>query len=190
MMRKIDDIHTMSDADLIHAYQRERIDITILYQRYADLVYGSCLKYFKNKADADDAVSEIFVLVSKKLKTHEVASFKSWLYTVTKNYCIEVLRRNNRLRDKMSAAESVYSEAIFHPDDAVDREVIRKMNGCIDNLANNQKQTIQLFYFDKVPYKNIADKLDLSWDQVRSLIQNGRRNIKNCLEKKGLGELQ
>lgn len=183
-MSKIIQLNQKSDAELILEYKKGKIDMTVLYARYSRLVFGSCLKYFKNKPDADDAVSEIFTLVGKKLKTHEVNSFKSWLYTVTRNYCIEVLRKNNRHRDKISNAEIMYSETIFHPDSVEDEEMIKKLSKCIEALPPKQKQTVDLFYYQKIGYKEIAKQLDISWDKVRSFMQNGRRNLKNCIENK------
>ena len=182
-MTKIVQLNKTSDADIITAYKAGTGDLTELYNRYANLVLGSCLKYFKNKPDADDAVSGIFSLVSKKLKTHEVESFKSWLYTVTSNYCIEVLRKNNRQRDKISAAESMYSDTIFHPDEVEDEVLITKLGKCIDALPDKQRMVIDMFYFKKINYKDISVKMDISWDKVRSYMQNGRRNLKNCIEK-------
>ena len=79
MIRKVDPNHK-SDGELIEELKSGNGDITQLYERYSSLVFGSCLKYFKNRADADDAVSEIFSLVGKKLKDHQVTHFKSWLY--------------------------------------------------------------------------------------------------------------
>jgi len=170
-----------SDADLIATYKSGDGDISELYNRYANLVYGSCLKYFKNKSDADDAVSEIFLLVRDKLQIHDVNNFKSWLYTVTKNYCIEVLRKDNRSRDKISHAESMYSDAVFHPDDVVDEAQIRRLRQCIEKLPEKQRSIIEQFYYQKSSYNQISDKMNMSWNQVRSYIQNGRRNLEICV---------
>ena len=183
-MTRIIQLKGRTDEELIAEHKLGKEGISELYNRYSKLVFGSCLKYFKNKPDADDAVSEIFVLIDKKLKTHEVSNFKSWLYTVTRNYCIEVLRKKNRHRDKISTAESMYSESIFHPDDIEDEDVLKKLEKCIEALPEKQRMTIDLFYYQKVTYKNIALKMGLSWDKVRSFMQNGRRNLKNCLENK------
>ena len=185
-MTRIIQLKGRTDEELIAEHKLGKSSISELYNRYSNLVYGSCLKYFKNKPDADDAVSEIFVLINKKLKTHEVSYFKSWLYTVTRNYCIEVLRKKNRQRDKISSAENMYSESIFHPDDIDDEVMLNKLAKCIEALPAKQRMTIDLFYYKKVTYKNIALKMNLSWDQVRSFMQNGRRNLKNCLESKML----
>lgn len=183
-MTRIIQLKEHTDEALIAEHKLGNPGIAELYGRYKNLVFGSCLKYLKNKADADDAVSEIFELIDKKLKTHEVASFKSWLYTVTRNYCIEILRKRNRHRDKINKAESMYSETVFHPDDIVDEELVKILENCIEALPLKQRKTIDLFYYQKVTYKEIANKMGLSWDKVRSFMQNGRRNLKNCLENK------
>ena len=183
-MTKILKKEDCTDVELISHYKNGEEVMGELYGRYKNLVYGSCLKYFKNRTDADDAVAEIFVLLSKKLKTHEVTHFKSWLYTLTRNYCIEVLRKTNRRRDKKNTAESMYSEVVFHPDDIRDEKMLANLDDCIEALPPNQKKTIMSFYFEKIDYKTIAKSMDVSWNTVRSWMQNGRRNIKNCLENK------
>jgi len=183
-MTRILQLKEHTDTELIAEHKLGNPGLSELYTRYNKLVFGSCLKYFKNRPDADDAVSEIFSLIDRKLKTHEVSNFKSWLYTVTRNYCIEVLRKKNRQRDKLSAAENMYSETIFHPDDIVDEELMKILEKCIEALPEKQRMTVDLFYFKKVTYKDIAVKMGLSWDKVRSFMQNGRRNLKNCLESK------
>ena len=183
-MTKIIALKERTDEALIVEHKLGNPGISELYKRYNHLVFGSCLKYFKNRADAEDAVNEIFMLIDKKLKVHDVSNFKSWLYTVTRNYCIEVLRKNNRQRDKKSTAENMYSETIFHPDNVRDEVMLEKLTKCIEELPEKQRMTIDLFYYQKVPYKSIAEKMNRSWDQVRSFMQNGRRNLKICLERK------
>lgn len=183
-MTRIIRLKEQTDEELIIAHKLGNKGISELYARYHNLVFGSCLKYFKNRPDADDAVSEIFALIDRKLKSHEVLNFKSWLFTVTRNYCIEVLRKRNRQRDKLSAAESMYSETVFHPDDIEDVDLLKKLEVCIEALPEKQRMTVDLFYYKKETYKEIAIKMGLSWDKVRSFMQNGRRNLKNCLDSK------
>lgn len=183
-MTRIIQLKEHTDEELIAEHKLGNTGISELYARYKNLVFGSCLKYFKNRPDADDAVSEIFALIDRKLKTHDVSNFKSWLFTVTRNYCIEVLRKKNRQRDKISVAENMYSETVFHPDDIVDEGLLKKLEKCLEALPEKQRMTVDLFYYKKETYKDIAKKMDLSWDKVRSFMQNGRRNLKNCLESK------
>lgn len=174
----------ISESELIHQYQEtgEHAYVAKLYQAYMPMVYGTGLKYLKNSADAKDAMMSIYELVSKKLKTHKVENFKSWLYVLTKNYCLDTLRKKSRRLDKKETAEIMYSEQIYHPDSvAHDKEQI--LHECIEKLKTEQKQIINAFYFEKLSYQVIADRFEIKWSKVRSQIQNGRRMLKNCIEK-------
>jgi len=176
----------ITDKELVSQY-KEHTDQKIigeLYNRYSRLVFGSCLKYLKDRQLAEDAVNDIFVQISKKLATHNVEYFKSWLYTVTRNHCIEILRKENRHRDKKTTSELMYTEAVFHPDDVEDTATLQALAQCIAALPANQQKCIQLFYYEKTSYQDIAASLQLNWNKVRSFIQNGRRNLKNCLTEK------
>lgn len=180
------DIKGTEDKELVSNYKAngDQKIIGELYNRYSRLVFGSCLKYLKDRGLAEDAVNDIFVQLSKKLKTHNVEYFKSWLYTVTRNHCIEILRKQNRHRDKKTESELMYTEAVFHPDDVENTETIKLLGDCIKALPTNQQKCIQLFYYEKVSYQDIAATLELNWNKVRSFIQNGRRNLKNCISEK------
>lgn len=180
------DIESKEDKILVQDYKNDADQKIIgeLYKRYNRLVFGSCLKYLKDVGLAEDAVNDIFIQVSKKLKSHNVEYFKSWLYTVTRNHCIEILRKENRHKDKKNSSELMYTESVFHPDDVVDADTIKVLTECIEQLPTNQQKCIQLFYYEKVSYQNIAETLEINWNKVRSFIQNGRRNLKNCITSK------
>mgnify|MGYP000291574715 CR=1 FL=1 len=171
-----------SDLELIHEYKKGHNTMGILYARYSNLVFGSCLKYLKDRTKAEDATGEIFLMLSEKLKSHKVDYFKSWLYTLTRNYCFDQLRKINRNREKISEAEIMYSDIIFHPDDVQDDERIVKLKNCISQLNEEQSGVVESFYYQKLSYKEIAESMSCSWDKVRSLIQNARRNLKICIE--------
>jgi len=179
-------IKETTDKELISEYKvnADQQIIGELYDRYSRLVFGSCLKYLKDRQLAEDAVNDIFVQISKKLATHNVEYFKSWLYTVTRNHCIEILRKVNRHRDKKNASELMYTEAVFHPDDIEDTQTLTALAQCLKALPTNQQKCIKLFYYEKTSYQDIAAHLELNWNKVRSFIQNGRRNLKNCLTDK------
>lgn len=148
------------------------------------LVLGSCINYFKNETDAEDAVMDIYEKIVKKTLTSDVQFFKSWLFTVTRNHCFEKLRRRNTHSDKENAAQLMYTEEVFHPDNVEKDEEVNILHECIDTLEKMQRRCIQLFYFKKMSYTEIAEELDLNFNKVRSRIQNGRRNLKRCIEAK------
>lgn len=182
-VRKDDGLIT--DLELIEKYKSSSNPevVASLYNRYITLVYGLCLKYLKEESSSKDAVMEIYELVSKKLISHDVTNFKSWLYVVSKNHCFGILRKAQTTLTKQKQAEVMYSEEVFHPDTINKQEKIKQLDLCIEKLPLDQKKCIQMFYFEKKSYQEIVDQLELEWKHVRSFIQNGRRNLKNCMER-------
>lgn len=176
----------MPDADLLQQYrQSANLEVLgLLYQRYMDLVYGVCLKYLKQPDDAKDSVLLIFEELIGKLQKHEVSNFKSWLHQVAKNHCLMRLR-SEKNKKMLPLDESVvqYEENV-HLNGALEKEEnYQRMHRCLEKLADGQKQAIELFYLKGKCYQEIAAQTGLDWNQVRSNIQNGRRNLKLCMEK-------
>ncbi len=187
MIRFKSDHIEASDDSLIQLFKEtDRIEYaTDLYSKYIELVYGVCLKYFKNEDDSKDAVMDIYEKVISKLKTHDVDYFKSWLFILSKNHCLSELRKSKRVFEKEIDYKKINGEEpSFLPFEGDMKEAqLVKMENCIQHLIDNQKQCITRFYLKKQSYKDIAEQLSMSWSRVRSLIQNGRRNLKICIEK-------
>lgn len=159
-----------------------------LYERYMHLVYGVCLKYFKERMAAQDGVTSIFEKLITELPKHEVANFKSWLYVLTKNFCLMQIRsqktETKRLHDYQSDQKIfVESEQEMHPIDEEEQHLNKLLQDCIEKLKGEQQQCIKLFYFESKSYKEISDTLTLEENKVKSFIQNGKRNLKICIEK-------
>jgi RNA polymerase sigma-70 factor (ECF subfamily) len=177
---------SLTDKELVVHYKQSG-DLAILgelYQRYMDLVYGVCLKYFKEPETAKDSVMQIFEELVLKLKKHEVDNFKGWLHQVAKNYCLMQLRTPKNLKTVEMKIELVQSEESVHLNGALEKEEnFKKLEYCLGELTNEQRQAIKLFYLDGKCYNEIVEITGQEWNQVRSLIQNGRRNLKICMEK-------
>jgi RNA polymerase sigma factor (sigma-70 family) len=179
---------SFSDSELVQQYKDTSNMDTLgdLYGRYMDLLYGVCLKYFKEPDEAQDAVIHIFEELVTKLKKYEIDNFKGWLYQLAKNHCLMKLRsRKNQPvnvdTDLMHLQENV------HLDDVMQKETsLIVMEHCIEQLPSEQKTAIQLFYLQEKCYKEIADTTALDINKVRSFIQNGRRNLKICMDKTAL----
>jgi RNA polymerase sigma factor (sigma-70 family) len=177
-----------NDHDLVQQYRTGGDIDTLgeLYQRYMDLVYGVCLKYMKEPEDAKDCVINIFEELVPKLKKYEVDNFKPWLYQLAKNHCLMKLRSKKGHPVNIDIDVMHLSENI-HPDDAMEKELrLSSMEYCIEQLPRDQKQAIQLFYLEEKCYKEIAETISTEINKVRSFIQNGRRNLKICMEKQAL----
>lgn len=176
-----------TDQELVSLYKQDGDIRTLgeLYQRYMDLVFAVCLKYLKEPEAAKDAVMSIFEELISKLAKHEVSHFKGWLYTVAKNFCLMQLRSQKLMPvsqglEFMQSAEKSHLEGVFEKEGNLDQ-----LSKCIDGLSPEQKQTVQLFYLQEKSYKEIAGITNTDWNQVRSLVQNARRNLKICMEKNG-----
>lgn len=177
---------TATDAELVVQYKAGGdLDVLAdLYQRYMDLIYGVCLKYTKDTEDAKDCVLNIFEELVLKLKKYEVDNFKGWLYQVAKNHCLMKLRSTKNL-PKHIDADLVHLEENVHLNDILEKEAnFDVMDYCMGKLIGEQRQTIELFYLKEKCYKDIAEITGLDANKVRSFIQNGRRNLKICMDKK------
>ncbi len=181
-----------SDGELLADYQNSR-DMEILgelYQRYMHLVYGVCLKYFGEREKSKDAVIQIFEKLVTEVEKHEISNFKSWLFVVSKNHCLMELRKTKPgktmlISDEREMAVFMEKEPELHPIDKEPEEINEKaLNDCIERLKEEQKQCVRLFYFENKSYREIGSVLNLEEKKVKSFIQNGKRNLKICLESK------
>ena len=176
-----------SDAELVLRY-RESGDLKILgelYQRYMELVFGVCLKYLKEPEPAQDAVMQIFEELVSKLKKHEVGNFRGWLHQVAKNYCLMQLRTPKNLKTVELPALLMQNEEDVHLNGVMEKEEnFQKLEICLGSLPDEQRTMIKLFYLDGKCYNEIVEITGHNWNHVRSSIQNGRRNLKLCMEKK------
>jgi RNA polymerase sigma factor (sigma-70 family) len=176
----------LADKELVALY-KENGDMAVLgelYQRYMELVYGVCLKYFKEPERSKDSVMLIFEELTTKLKKHEVDNFKGWLHQLAKNHCLMQLRTPKNMKTVEFKTEIVQSEEDVHLNGVMEKEEsLQTMEFCLETLVAEQKEAIQLFYLQGRCYNEITEITGKEWNQVRSLIQNGRRNLKICMEK-------
>ena len=173
------------DEELLKDYQSSEDQnlLAILYLRYTDLVYGTCIKYLKNSETAKDATIGIYEELIIKLKTHQVENFKSWLYVLTKNYCLMQLRKNKQNMIIELPATVMQTEDFSHLDSVLEKEKeLKRLENCMETLNDEQNKVIKLFYLENKCYNEITGITGLEWNKVRSLIQNGRRNLKICME--------
>jgi RNA polymerase sigma-70 factor (ECF subfamily) len=118
------------------------------------------------------------------LRQHEVENFKAWLYSLAKNYCLMQLRSQQHKKTVSLNPDVMQSSEELHLDNAWQREAgFKQLEQCLQTLSTDQKQTVELFYLQQKCYNEIVALTGIEWNKVRSLIQNGRRNLKICMEK-------
>lgn len=183
------DIHGKSDSELLSSYLQSG-DLEILgtlYNRYIHLVYGVCLKYLSDREESKDAVNKIFENLITEIPKFEIQNFRGWLYVVTKNYCLMEIRKKKTEKNRFEKySQDIFMEStgISHPIDEVSdgNGLHHNLKLCINKLKEEQRTCIQLFYFEEKCYQEIADELNIDLNKVKSYIQNGKRNLKICLE--------
>lgn len=172
------------DEVLVVEY-RKTGDLTVLaelYQRYMELLYGVCLKYLKEPEDAKDAVLSLYEELILKLRKHEVANFRGWLYQVTRNHCLMKLR-SQKSKPRIAGSDIMQLEEIaHHNEDGNNEEDFKILAECMEQLNIGQREVIELFYLQEKCYKEIATVTGKDINTIRSFIQNGRRNLKLCME--------
>lgn len=175
-----------TDEELLELYQAtRRLEwLGDLYMRYTSLVYGVCLKYLKDREEAKDAVMQIHEKLITSLLRHEVAHFRSWLYVNARNHCLMQLRaRKGRITEEISPF-IVENDSVGHQEEELELN-IQKLEKCLDTLTGPQQQCVRLFYLEEKCYKDIGVETGFEVHLVKSYIQNGKRNLKICMEENG-----
>ncbi|MFP5079081.1 RNA polymerase sigma factor [Pedobacter sp. JCM 36344] len=175
-----------NDADLIRSYKVSgSLDVLgQLYNKYMHLVFGVCINYLKDEELSKDAVMQIFEELILKLKVHEVQNFKSWLHVLTRNHCLMAIRKNAK-HETVSLEDTFVENTDFvHLDmDDTKESKLSVMEKCMEKLPQEQRITVDLFYLQEKCYKEVSDMTGYDMLKVKSYIQNGKRNLKICIEK-------
>ncbi len=174
-----------SDAELLAQFQvnRELAPLTELFSRYTSLVYGVCLKYLKDREEARDMVMQVFEKLIQVLPDQQVTYFRGWLYVATRNQCLMALRVKKSHGARELDASVMEIVHLLHPEEEPEMESnLTKLEKCIETLATDQKSCVRLFFLEENSYAQVAEKTGFNLNQVKSYIQNGKRNLKNCME--------
>ena len=174
----------LTDEELLVKYKAKpsRVLFGEIYRRYGHLVFGTTLKYLKNKQDAEDITMNIFVKIKEKMIEHNIQHLSSWIYMVTKNECLMTLRKKDHATIDLSLEQK--SEPEIDDDVFLQKEVqFELLEQAINELKEVQSVCIRLFYLEQKSYQEISTKLNIELKKVKSAIQNGKRNIRINLER-------
>lgn len=181
---------SLSDEELILFYKKDasNIYIDIIYKRYGHLLLAIAFKYLKTREDAQDVVMSLFEQLGQKLQRHEIQNFKSWIHSTIKNECLMHLRKTKKINSNMSIEqlESVCSEFEQQEIKETKEKILIALENSLLELKTEQQECIRLFYLENKSYVDIAECMNLSLNNVKSAIQNGKRMLKIKLENKGV----
>ena len=185
-----------SETDLLREYLQTG-DLSILgklYEPQMEMVFAIAMKYFKDEEEAKDTVMALFEELIPKLRHHEVENFKAWLGMVTRNYCLMELRKktvefSNFEIDYNDEGENISDNFmeitnLEHHTDSLDLEQnLTKLEDCLKTLNLEQKQSVELFFMQEKTYQEVSQLTGFDVNKVKSYLQNGKRNLKICLER-------
>ena len=181
----VDRFQHITDQELLDNFYASHDNhwLGILLKRYTLLLLGVCMKYLKDEDEAKDSVQQVFLKAITEMHKYRVEYFKSWIYMVAKNHCLMKLRDKGRptseIDERISAADEPDKQEILQNEKTYDI-----MTASLTELNHEQQQCVTLFYLKKKSYQEISEETGYSLMQVKSHIQNGKRNLKNLIEKK------
>ena len=175
----------LTDEELLQAFRAggDTQWLGYLLQRYTTLLLGVAMKYLKDRSLAEDAVQQVFLKVLTHMPQEEILNFKGWLYILMRNHCLQQLRDRTHLTEdtilaNVSATDTDKEEMLWL------EQTLEQMNEAIELLNEEQKKTIILFYLKKYSYEQIIEATGYTFMQVKSYVQNGKRNLKTILLRK------
>ncbi len=175
----------MTDSELLDNYRKSKDErlLGTLLDRYTLLLLGVCMKYLKDEEQAKDAVQQVFAKAIVELRKYDVTYVKSWLFMIAKNHCLMQLRNKNHQTtalefDVADESDDLQSRIHLQQKD----QMIDLMHEGLAQLNDQQRQCIAAFYLHKKSYREIAEVEGISLMQVKSAIQNGKRNIRKWVE--------
>ncbi len=192
--RDKENLKRLSDESLVEAFAKSGNNIYFneIFNRYTHLVFGVCLKYLQNEDDAKDAVMQIFENLITGIDELKIKNFKSWIFTVAKNHCLMKLRKEKSVAKNLDNYRLLSEEKIVkllqeihHFSGNNGYDIYDELEKAVKKLKDKQRICIELLYLQNKSYSDISITTGYSVKQVKSFVQNGKRNIKNYLEKNG-----
>jgi len=151
--------------------RRMPIQIEELYDRYAHLIYNRCLAILGNRSDAEDALQEVFVRVMKAAKDFRgESSPMTWLYRISTNHCLNVIRSANRSRAHARARlkdAQERSSASSYPDP----EKVAAVRELLPSFDENTQRMAIHYFVDEMSQEEVAKELGLSVPTIRKRLR-------------------
>ena len=181
----------ISDTELLNRFNAGHDNewLGILLERYTILLLGVSMKYLKNEEEAKDAVQQVFLKAIAELHKYKVVYFKSWIYMIAKNYCLMKLRNKSRFTAALNENTLTTPAEPEEKNNYIEKDkTLDDLAGALQQLNKEQQLCVTLFYLEKKSYQEISQQTSFNIMQVKSHIQNGKRNLKIIMERKGSGQ--
>lgn len=178
-----------SDEELLQHYKKSgnKEVFADLFKKHVSVVYGTCLFYLQDKDEAQDATMQLFEKLMLDINNREINNFKGWLSFVVRNHCISLIRKNkSQTKHIKEYYEFEYEAPSYEEEEKIqaisDETMLENMRLCLPKLKENQRICVELFYLKNKSYQDIADETSFTLNEIKSYIQNGKRNLKLLLD--------
>lgn len=146
-----------------------------LFKKYQKDIFGIAYYYLKDYEKSLDTVSDVFVVIIQTMKDKEVSNFKKWAFAICRNQALKKLRDNKTF---INLTESLNLSVENVPQQVYSDKLIEKISDFIASLKDKQKTCIEQFYLKGKSYNIISKEFGMTLKEVKSNIQNGKRNLK------------
>jgi RNA polymerase sigma-70 factor (ECF subfamily) len=184
-MSRLKHFNRYTDEELLEIYRqdRQRQVLGVLFERHTHKLYGLCLNYLKDPDEAEDSVMDIFEALPAKILAYDIAQFEPWLFIVTRNHCLKKFKRlvKRRTEDLKEIGEDFFMENPLEEDHDIEGQRLELLSDAINSLREGQRDCIVLFFLKGKTYKEIVAMTDYEENEVKTHIQNGKRNLKNWI---------
>lgn len=182
----------MEEKELVSLLkQKDRAAFKIMVDQWQSMVFNTALGILQNEEDAEDTAQEVFIKVYETVDQFKEASkLSTWIYRITVTKSLDAIRKKKR-KKRFAFLSSLYSnegELIREPPDwhhpgvlAEQREDATLLFRAMDKLAPNQKTAFVLNKIEMLPYREVAEIMQMSESAVDSLLHRAKSNIKKQL---------
>lgn len=155
--------------------------LAALLKQYQEYLYKIAYIYHKNEQDALDAVSECVARVYTNLpRLKHPAYFKTWITRILLNEVLDQVKKKKRLLSYEQLVESGY-EAVSY-EDSISHEEKIDLFFAIEQLPSHYRKVLILKYFNELSLKEIAEIMEISIGNVKTLLYRGRNQLRKILE--------
>lgn len=179
-------MNELSDIELLNLYHKSgKVDyLGILFKRYTKILLGVSLKYTSDIHDAEDVVQQVFIKFLEQTPPN-IQNVGGYLFFMTKNESLNFLKKSsNKYHYQPIGGEfEVKDENELELNILLEKEGhAQLLQNAIDSLKEDQRNAINSFYFHKKSYEEVAQQFNWTVGEVKSHIQNAKRNLKIKLE--------
>ena len=180
-------INQATDEEIVDLYLKTQKDqyFSEIYRRYSGKIFGKCLSFFKEEAEATDAVHDIFIKILINLsKFGEKSKFSTWIYSITYNYCIDSLRKSKKMN--IQYIDDIGEEVVFEDENEdnwmtdIEMSQIEKV---MDNLHPQDKAVLLIKYMYDMSIKEICGIMEKTESAIKMKLKRAKQRFRESFVK-------